>query len=118
MAQQQQPTVRKFYYPIDLTGTSTTPHIHGPIAVMQAADLNNSAMHLMRLGDLIGAETAFREALKLKIKGAGLESSQAALSSNALGELYLKMGKLEEAQELLEHAERVRSGMLFSSRCV
>lgn len=68
-------------------------------------------MALERSGNLAGAEAKYIAALEAKIKGAGVNSSQAALSSNALGELYLKMGKLEEAKDLLEHAEKVRSGM-------
>ncbi|KAF7861471.1 hypothetical protein EAF04_008036 [Stromatinia cepivora] len=73
------------------------------MAVMEAAQLNNQANQLEASGDLAGAEELFLESLKLKIKSAGEDSIQTALSKNALGELYMKMeGRWEDA-------DRVRS---------
>lgn len=75
-----------------------------------AAGHNNEAGALERAGNFIGAEQKHRQALGLKITAAGEDSIPVALTKNALGELYLKMNKLDEAQTMLEAAERIRSG--------
>jgi hypothetical protein len=64
-------------------------------------------------GDLVGAEKMQLEALALKIKATGLDSIEVALTKNALGELYLDMNKLDEAQKMLEDAEAIRSSEII-----
>lgn len=77
--------------------------------MFEASDHNNRGNMLERSGDFVGAEAAHKKALELKIDSMGRDSIQAALSMNALGELYLKMdGKLDEAQKLLEDADEIR----------
>jgi tetratricopeptide (TPR) repeat protein len=79
-----------------------------------AAGLNNEALQLDDAGDYAGAERKHLEALRLKIQGNGEHSIQVALTKNGLGELYLKMGELDKAQNMLEGADAIRSGMPFS----
>lgn len=74
-----------------------------------AAGISNEAHALQRAGNYVGAEAKFLEALELKIRGSGNESSPTAMTRNGLGELYLTMGKMNEALEQLSEAERVRS---------
>lgn len=76
---------------------------------MQASALNNEANGLEMSGDYDGAEKKFLESLNLKVAAVGQDSIQVALSRNALGELYLKMDRLDDAQQMLEDADRVRS---------
>jgi hypothetical protein len=75
-----------------------------------AAGLNNEAIQLERAGNFVDAEAKHLEALCLKIRGSGEHSVPAAVTRNGLGELYIKMGKLDEAQEQLEQADHVREG--------
>ncbi|KAB8295241.1 hypothetical protein EYC80_007155 [Monilinia laxa] len=80
-------------------------------AMMNASQLNNQANILESHGDFVGAEKLFLESLRLKIECTGEDSIQAALSKNALGELYMKLdGRWEDAKKMLEDADRVRSG--------
>jgi hypothetical protein len=45
-----------------------------------------------------------------RIQSNGANSPAVALTRNAMGELYLKMGKIDEGLQMLLEAERVRSG--------
>ncbi|KAI0651881.1 hypothetical protein C8Q79DRAFT_935262 [Trametes meyenii] len=69
---------------------------------------NNQALRLERQGDLQGAEQAHLEAIRVKKAGFGMEHFTTAVSYNGLGELYLKMERLEQAEEYLNKALRVR----------
>ncbi|KAF5873096.1 putative tetratricopeptide repeat family protein [Botrytis fragariae] len=78
--------------------------------IMEAGQWNNQANQLEVRGDFAGAESLFLRSLARKIEVIGEDSIQIALAKNTLGELYLKMeGKLDDAQKLLEDADRVRS---------
>ncbi|KAF7952400.1 uncharacterized protein EAE97_001897 [Botrytis byssoidea] len=78
--------------------------------IMEAAQWNNQANQLEARGDFAGAENLFLRSLARKIEVTGEDSIQTALAKNALGELYLKMeSKLNDAQKMLEDADRVRS---------
>lgn len=81
--------------------------------IFAASDLNNEAIRLEQAGDYVGAEKKHLEALELKKKSALGTHIGEALTENGLGELYLKMGKLDEAQKLLESAYQTRSRKLF-----
>ncbi|KAH9898374.1 hypothetical protein C8Q73DRAFT_640977 [Cubamyces lactineus] len=70
--------------------------------------LQNRALHLERQGDLAGVEQAFLEAIQLKDAGVGPDHITTAVSCNGLGELYLKMGRLDQAEHYLDRALRVR----------
>ncbi|KAF8522118.1 hypothetical protein BU17DRAFT_87218 [Hysterangium stoloniferum] len=75
----------------------------------QAILLNNEALQLSELGDNAGAERLHKEALSIKERIHGPDSIQAALTRNALGEVQLKQGKYDEAEENLRKAVAVRS---------
>ncbi|TGO52874.1 hypothetical protein BCON_0133g00190 [Botryotinia convoluta] len=78
--------------------------------IMEAGQWNNQANQLEARGDFAGAENLFLRSLARKIEITGEDSIQTALAKNVLGELYLKMkGKLNEAQKMLEDADRIRS---------
>jgi tetratricopeptide (TPR) repeat protein len=82
--------------------------------IMDAVNLNNEAIQLEQMGSFEEAEKKYLESLALKKRATGENSTGVALTKNALGELYMKMGRLDEAQALLEHAEQIRSGELCS----
>ncbi|KAI0361587.1 hypothetical protein OH77DRAFT_1417867 [Trametes cingulata] len=79
------------------------------LGVTDGVDLNNQALRLERQGDLQGAERAHLEAIRVKEAGLGTDHFTTAVSYNGLGELYLKMGRLDQAEEYLNKALRVRS---------
>jgi tetratricopeptide (TPR) repeat protein len=58
--------------------------------------------------NLEAAERAYLSALHLRRLRLGDDAYSLARVKNELGELYLKMGRLEKAREYLEDAERVR----------
>lgn len=63
---------------------------------------------LKRSGDLAGAEAVHLSSLRLKIESTGENSVQAASTKNALGEVYMLMGKMDEAEKYLVEAYDVR----------
>lgn len=81
--------------------------------IFAASDLNNEALELESEGDLIGAEKKHLAALELKMNSAFRTDIGVALTQNGLGELYLKMGKLEQAQEMLEKSYKARGCKYF-----
>ncbi|CAL1695770.1 unnamed protein product [Somion occarium] len=79
------------------------------MAVMQASGLNNEALQCMRTGDHAGAEHLHKQAIQVKEVGLGTDHITTALSYNALGETYVAMGRLDEAEDYLGRALRVRA---------
>ncbi|KAI0669871.1 hypothetical protein C8Q78DRAFT_976432 [Trametes maxima] len=69
---------------------------------------NSQALRLERQGDLQGAERAHLEAIRTKEAGLGPNHFTTAVSYNGLGELYLKTERLEQAEDYLKKALRVR----------
>jgi tetratricopeptide (TPR) repeat protein len=78
--------------------------------ITSAVQLNNEAGRLERMGDLNSAEKKYLEALGIKTRVMGEKSTGVALTKNGLGELYMTMGKLNDAQKMLEDAAAIRSG--------
>lgn len=80
-----------------------------------AVQKNNEGNIALRQGQFDRAAALHREALELKLRAFGEESVQAAMSFNALGYTYLKMGpsKLDLAEENLRKALRVRNDRAF-----
>lgn len=76
--------------------------------IILAANLNNEANQLEAAEDYDGAERNHLEALELKQKSSFGNPIGIALTQNGLGELYLKMGKLDEAEKMLESAYHAR----------
>ncbi|RYP63742.1 hypothetical protein DL769_006869 [Monosporascus sp. CRB-8-3] len=73
-----------------------------------AVGLSNEAQHAMRSGRLDESIALHLQALDLKLRAYPELSIQAAITFNALGETYLRAGRLEEAQEPLLKALKVR----------
>ncbi|KAH9950356.1 hypothetical protein B0H21DRAFT_723087 [Amylocystis lapponica] len=78
-------------------------------AIRQGTAFNNQAMQLSNSGDLQGAERLYLRAIAIKEHGLGLDHPTTALSWNAIGELYIQLGRLDEAEDYLSKAVRVRN---------
>jgi tetratricopeptide (TPR) repeat protein len=78
--------------------------------VEQAANIGNQARWLSDQGDYAGAERLQLRALHLKLSVVDEHDTVIAITRNALGELYLKMGRLADAEEQLKKAVSVRLG--------
>lgn len=77
--------------------------------VNQAANLNNRALQHSQNGDWSGAERMHLEALELKMQSIGPNAYSTSITYHALGELYLKMGRLDEAEAQLHKAIAIRN---------
>lgn len=87
-------------------------------AVMKASELNNKAFGIVeRNGDLATAEPLLLEAMTINEATHGIDHSTTALAYNALGELYVKMVRLDEAEPYLNKAIEIRNakGLLFDA---
>ena len=93
--------------------TTTHNDLNSAPGVFAASKLNNEANALSMSGNHAAAEKKHLEALELKIRATGQNSIGVALTKNALGELYLKIGKLDEAAKMLEDADQIRNGELI-----
>ncbi|RDB29550.1 hypothetical protein Hypma_015534 [Hypsizygus marmoreus] len=78
-------------------------------ATIQGSNLNQQALQAERNGDLQLAERLHLQAIAVKESGLGRNAVSTALSRNALGELYIKMGRLDEAEDNLKKAIAVRN---------
>ena len=76
---------------------------------MQATQLNDQALTLSDQGNYAGAEHLHQQALQTTLDAVGESNTTTAFTRNALGELYLKMGRLDEAKDQLERAIVVRT---------
>lgn len=76
--------------------------------IIAAAGLNNEALRLESEGNFEAAEKKHLAALEKKLKSASRTQTGVALTQNGLGELYLKMGKLEQAKQMLEDSYAAR----------
>ncbi|KAF5363519.1 hypothetical protein D9756_000978 [Leucocoprinus leucothites] len=79
--------------------------------LIQAVEYNNQALELQKQGDYQGAEKLYLSSLQIKLDALGEDHTTTALSRNALGELYLTMGRLDDAEDQLKRAFRVRKAM-------
>ena len=70
----------------------------------QPTRIKNEAQALERSGDLAGADRKHLEALRMKITASGENLIHVGLTKNALDELYLDIGRLDEAKMMLEAA--------------
>lgn len=87
---------------------SVNPTVEFAQATAIGVQLNNQALRLSQEGDLEGAERLHLQAIKVKEHGFGRDNIKTALSYNAIGELYTKMGRLDKAEEYLEKAVKIR----------
>lgn len=73
-------------------------------ALSEGVSLNNQGRARLNQCDYEGAVQAYKRALELKLAGLGVNNSSTALSYNALGEAYIKLGRLDEAEDHLSKA--------------
>lgn len=78
---------------------------------MVANDLNSNGIDLARRENFPEAEKKFLQALKMK-EELGLAPISIALTQNGLAEVLIKLGKIDQAQQLLEKAYEVRKGKM------
>ncbi|OJT04665.1 hypothetical protein TRAPUB_4459 [Trametes pubescens] len=89
--------------------THINPSMGMAMSLTSGVGLNNQALQLERQGDLQAAERVHLQAIQVKEAGLGTDHFTTAVSYNGLGELYLKMDRLDEAEEYLNKALRIRS---------
>lgn len=85
-------------------------HINPSPLLPKALGLHQEAFQARERGDYATAERLWIEVLAIKdaIMPGGADSEGSALTRNAMGELYLKMGRYDEAETLLKKAVSVR----------
>ena len=91
---------------VDFT-TNPTPVKYA--AMTTAVDLNNRAIAAERSGDYVTAEKLYLEAIAIKERGLGTNDPGTAITYNALGELYLTMKRLDDAEKYLTKAVEIRN---------
>ena len=79
----------------------------------EARQLSNQAGQTEAAGNVAHAIELHNQALALKVQCFGEQSVQAGLSSNEVGECYLKTGDLQKAEENLLKALKVRDDRKF-----
>jgi len=89
--------------------TAINPSATFTTAILQGGQLNSQALQAECSGDLVHAEHLYLEAIAIKERGLGPNAISTALSRNALGELYIKLGRLDDAAENLKKAVAVRN---------
>ncbi len=79
------------------------------MAISEAVRNNNEGLALKENEQYEAAEEKYLKALDLKLKYIGENTVTTALSHNALGELYIVMNRLDEAEKHLELAIEIRN---------
>jgi len=97
--------------------TASHAHINPSSLLPRALSLHRQAYHARKRGDYATAERLWIEVLAIKdgIMPGGADSEGSALTRNAMGELYLKMGRYDEAEKLLKKAMSVRGRTSFDA---
>jgi len=90
--------------------THINPSQEYAAALTEAIQLNNQGLALHKAGQNEAAEALYLKALNLKLKYIGKDEITTALSHNALGELYIAMNRLDDAEKHLDIAVRIRNG--------
>ena len=75
----------------------------------EAAQCNNQGLALEQSGQYHAAEQKYLRSLEIKLQHFGENSLITALSHNALGELYIAMNRLDDAERHLELAIATRN---------
>jgi len=79
------------------------------MAMGEAIQNNNEGLALKGRGMYEAAEQKYLRALDLKLTHIGENTITTALSHNALGELYIAMNRLDDAEKHLELAVKIRN---------
>ncbi|PIL24387.1 hypothetical protein GSI_14140 [Ganoderma sinense ZZ0214-1] len=77
--------------------------------------LQQEALHLEKQGHLTAAELKYLESIRAQESGFGPDHYTTATAYDSLGELYLKTGQLDNAEEYLNKALRAREHSGFKS---
>jgi len=89
--------------------THVNPSPAYAMAMGEAIQNNNEGLALKQSGQYAAAEQKYLRALDLKLNHIGENAITTALSHNALGELYIAMDRLDDAERHLEIAVRIRN---------
>lgn len=88
------------------------PNAMQAVGTAEATRLQNEGIALERLGDYAGAEQRFLRAIEIRNQAYGPDNTYVAINQNSLGELYLKQGRLDEAEPILLEALDARENRL------
>lgn len=80
------------------------PSVSQAVAVGDATSLNNMGRSLYNQRRYAEAEAMYKQSLEVKLAHFGANSHTVAIAYNALGEVYIKLGCLDEAKENLQRA--------------
>jgi len=94
--------------PIHLN-THVNPSPAYAMAMGEAIQNNNEGLALKQNGRYEAAEQKYLRALDLKLNHVGENAITTALSHNALGELYIAMNRLDDAEKHLKLAVKIRN---------
>jgi len=97
---------------MDRVGYVNTTTVTNPTTFMareEATQCNNQGLALRQSGQYDAAEQKYLRSLEIKLQHFGENSVNIALSHNALGELYISMNRLDDAERYLELAVAVRN---------
>ena len=79
------------------------------MAMGEAIQNNNEGLALKQSGQYEAAEQKYLRALDIKLNHIGRTAITTALSHNALGELYIAMNRLDDAEKQLKAAVEIRN---------
>ncbi len=91
------------------------PTMEQVVGFADGTDLQQEAADLESQGHVAAAEHKYLEAIRAKEAGFGPDHYTTATSYDSLGELYLKTGQVDKAEEYLNKALRAREDSDFSS---
>lgn len=80
------------------------PSVSQAVAIGDATSLNNMGRSLYNQKRYAEAEALYQQSLQLKLAHLGANSHAVAIAYNALGEVYIKLRRLDEAEETLQKA--------------
>uniref|UniRef100_A0A8H8CRP7 MalT-like TPR region domain-containing protein n=1 Tax=Psilocybe cubensis TaxID=181762 RepID=A0A8H8CRP7_PSICU len=89
--------------------THINPSTEHTRSLEAAKQLNNQALMAEQRGDLFSAEQLHLEAIVLKERILGVDHLATAISYNGLAVVYLKLRRLDEAENYLSKAVRIRN---------
>ncbi|KAI0068207.1 hypothetical protein BV25DRAFT_1987024 [Artomyces pyxidatus] len=85
------------------------PSLKHSVAAMEAPRLQNEAQMRERQGDFAAAERLYLRAIEIRNEAFGPGNSYVAINQNSLGELYIKINRLDDAEAMLNQAMAIRT---------
>ncbi|TFY62918.1 hypothetical protein EVJ58_g3566 [Rhodofomes roseus] len=89
-------------------GATINPSPEYAQAISQGTYFNNTAQQLMKISRYEEAERLHKQAIEVKERGLGKDHITTALSYNAIGETYIQMKRLDDAEMYLQKALNIR----------